>query len=332
VKFASADGMYKFTLGRLKTSAKEKSFEISDFKVIPQLPEIEFTEKMDEPGDRYNFVFQKIFANDMDFKSLEVDGKLTVASVVLENAELRIFNNKYLQGKKVDKTHNFPHRAIKKLGLPLSVDTLFVKNFDIYYKELNPESGKAGTVFFTDLYGTLHNISNDTARWERDPWIRSNFQANFLGKVKLLVDINMNVADKDGEFNYKGSLAEYNGRFYNQLLEPMALAKVEEGTVNKITFSVNANRYGSKAQVLMLYDNLKVSVLGTDGKVLKRKGLLSFLANTFMVQNSNPRKDGEQPITADISHVHEQDRSFFNLMWKSVFDGLKVNLGLPESK
>src|SRR5690606_22507400 len=72
VKFASADGMYKFTLGRLKTSAKEKSFEISDFKVIPQLPEIEFTKKMDEPGDRYNFVFQKIFANDMDFKSLEV--------------------------------------------------------------------------------------------------------------------------------------------------------------------------------------------------------------------------------------------------------------------
>jgi len=332
VNFASADGMYKFTIAEVKASIKNKSLNIADFKVIPQYPELEFTRRMKEPGDRYHFVFQKIVAKAIDFKRLEQEGHLRLASLNLENAELRIFNNKNLQGKKVDKTTNFPHIAIKKLGLPLLVDTMFVKNFAVYYKELNPKSDKSGTVFFTNLYGALHNISNDTLNWEKDPWIRSNFQTNFLGKTKLLVDINLNVADKDGEFNYKGSLGRGEGKFYNQLLEPLAMARIEDGDINKITFSVNANRFGSTAQVQMLYDNLKVNILKKDGKVLKKKGLLSFLANTFIVKNSNPRKEGEAPIVANISHLHDQDRSFFNLMWKSIFVGLKVNLGLPESK
>jgi len=332
VNFASSDGMYKFAIAEVKASIKDRSLNISAFKVIPQYPEIEFTQRMKEPGDRYHFFFQKINAKEIDFKQLEQEGLLHVASLNLEKAELRIFNNKKLQGKKVDKTGNFPHIAIKKLGLPLILDTMFVKNFAIYYKELNPKSDKPGTVFFTNLYGTLYNISNDTLHWKKDSWIRSNFETNFLGKTKLLVNINLNVADKDGEFNYKGSLARGEGKLYNQLLEPLAMARIEEGVINKITFSVNANRFGSTAQVQMLYDNLKVNVLKKDGKVLKKKGLLSFLANTFIVKNSNPRKEGEAPISADISHLHDQDRSFFNLMWKSIFVGLKVNLGLPESK
>ena len=332
MNFASTDGMYKFTIGEFRLSTKEESLEITDFKVIPQYPEIEFTQRMAIPGDRYNFVFSKIFAQKINFNQLEREGNLGVAKLILETAELRIFNNKSLQGAKIDKTDNFPHIAIKKLDLPLTIDSMQIRNFDIYYKELNPNSGKSGTAFFTKLYGTFHNITNDSIQLRKDPWCRSSFQTNFLGNAKLLVDINMNMADQDGEFNYKGSLGSGKSKVYNELLEPLAMVKIEDGSIRKISFDVNANRYGSSAKVLMLYDNLKVSVLGKDGKVLKKKGLLSFLANSFLVKNSNPRKEGEAPIEANIIHVHSQDASFFNLMWKSIFAGLKVNLGIPDLK
>jgi len=332
MKFASSDGMYKFEVGEFRLSTKDQMIDVKGFKVIPQYPELEFTRRMAEPGDRYDFVFSKIAARKVNFSQLEKEGNLGVSNLTFENAELRVFNNKALQGRSIDKTRNFPHIAIRKLDLPLKIDTMFIKNFDIYYKELNPNSNKSGTAFFTNVYGTLHNITNDSLQLKKDSWCRTSFQANFLGKAKLLVDINMNISDKDGEFNYKGSLGRGDNRVYNKLLEPIAMVKIEDGTIRKITFDVNANRYGSTANVLMLYDNLKVSVLGKDGKVLKKKGLLSFLANSFLVKNSNPRKEGEAPIVANISHLHPQHKSFFNLMWKSIFTGLKVNLGIPDIK
>ncbi|TCK82769.1 AsmA family protein [Albibacterium bauzanense] len=330
VQFASNDGMYKYTIGEIKASVKRKALDILDFKVIPQYPEMEFSQRLGEEGDRYQLVVQRINAKEVDFKQLELSGRLHVLALDLENAELRVFHNKMMPPSGKIKTGNFPNIAIKRLKIPLVLDTMYVKNFDVYYKELSRQSEKAGTAFFTNIYGTLHNVTNDTLQWKKDPWCRTTFQTNFLGKTKLMVDINLNMEDKDGEFNYKGSLAKSDAKLYNELLVPMAMARIEEGTIQEVTFNVNANSYGSTAHVQLLYDNLKVNLLGKDGNVLKKKGFLSFLANSFIIKNSNPRKKGEAPINADISYIHDRERSFFNLMWKSIFMGMKVNLGVPE--
>lgn len=330
VQFASNDGMYEYTIGEVKTSMKNKTIDIVDFKIIPQYPELEFSQRMGKEGDRYHMVIQRLNAREVDFGNLEAEGRLHVSALNLENAELRVFHNKMLPPDKGLKIGNFPNIAIKRLAVPLIVDTMHVKRFDVYYKELSAQSKKAGTVFFTNINGTLHNITNDSLQWKKDPWCRTTFQTNFLGRVKLLVDINLNMEDKDGEFNYKGSLGQAAGSFYNTLLEPLAMAKIEGGTIQKVTFDVNANSYGSTAHVQMLYDDLRVNLLGKDGKVLKKKGFLSFLANTFIVKNSNPRKKDEAPLSADVSYIHDRERSFFNLMWKSIFTGIKVNVGVPE--
>ena len=330
VSFASADGMYKFSMGAIKASARAGDLSVTDFKVIPQYAEIEFSRRLGKQGDRYNFVFAKIAASGIDFKSLETTGKLEVSGLSLEDAELRIFNNKSLPPGGGIVTKNFPHLALQRLDLPVIVDTLSLKNLAVYYKELNPDSGKPGTVFFTQLYGSLHNISNDSTQWKVDPWCKSTFKTNFMGKVPLNVSINFLLPDNDGAFNYLGTLGGSDARLFNELLEPLALARVESGKIQKLTFYVKANRFGSTADVQMLYSDLKVNLLKKDGSVLKKKGFLSFLANTFVVKNSNPRKAGEAPLRANVKHEHPQDRSFFNLMWKSIFAGIKDNLGIPD--
>jgi len=330
VRFASADGMYEFSMGAIRASVRSGDFSVIDFKVIPQYPEIEFSRRLGKQGDRYNFVFAKIGASGINFKALETTGKLDVSGITLEDAELRIFNNKSLPPGGGIVTRNFPHLALQRLDLPVVVDTLSLKNLAVYYKELNPDSGKPGTVFFTQLYGSLHNISNDSTQWKVDPWGKSTFKTNFMGKVPLDVSINFLLPDQDGAFNYSGTLGASDARLFNELLEPLALARVESGKMQKLTFSVKANRFGSTANVQMLYSDLKVNLLKKDGSVLKKKGLLSFLANTFVVKNSNPRKAGEAPLRADVKHEHPQDRSFFNLMWKSIFTGIKDNLGIPD--
>lgn len=329
-KYASADGMYIFDIADIKASLKDGFLDVSNFKLTPQYPEIEFSQKLGTEGDRYHIVVEKIKARQIKFKDLEIDNILRLASLSLENAELRIFNNKLLPESGKIKADNFPNIAMKRLGLPTTVDTLLMKNFAVYYKEMGPKSKKPGTVFFTNLYGTLKNVTNDSARWATDPWCRSDFQTSFMGKVPLKVNLNLNMADEAGEFNYKGSLGKGNAKLFNEFAEPLAMARIEKGVINQVTFSINANRYGSSGTVQALYDNMEISLLDKDGNVLKKKGFLSFLANSLIVKNSNPRKKGEEPISAEISHLHPQDKSFFNLMWKSIYAGLKVNLGIPD--
>lgn len=330
LKYASADGMYIFDIANIKSSLKDGFLDITDFKLTPQYPEIEFSQKLGTEGDRYHIVVEKIRANKIGFKDLELNEILKLSSLSLENAELRIFNNKMLPESGKIKAENFPNIAMKRLGLPTTIDTLLMKNFAVYYKEMGPKSEKPGTVFFTNLFGTLKNVTNDSTQWASDPWCRSDFQTNFMGKVPLKVNLNLNMADADGEFNYKGSLGKGNAKLFNQFAEPLGMARIEKGVINQVTFAINANRYGSSGTVQALYDNMEISLLDKDGNVLKKKGFLSFLANSLIVKNSNPRKKGEEPISTEISHLHPQDKSFFNLMWKSIYAGLKVNLGIPD--
>lgn len=59
----------------------------------------------------------------------------------------------------------------------------------------------------------------------------------------------------------------------------------------------------------------------------KKKGLLSFLANNILIKNDNPTK-GEFVRTANITYERVPQASFFNLMWKSVFVGIRETVGI----
>lgn len=357
LSYFSADSLYEFKVKAIRGSTKDKVMKIDSFRVIPQYPEMEFSRRLGKQGDRYQMVFGRIAAFDIHFKQLELESRLFFRSLVLQGNSIKVFRNKAIPEIKIDKTLNFPHVAFKRLKLPLTSDTVMIKDTRVSYKEFNPKSGKAGTVFFTDLNGTLLNVSNDSIRWKKDHWCRSTFTANFLGKPRLELILNLDLSDKEASFNYKGTLGQAPAQLYNQLFEPLALAKADSGTIHKTTFDVKANRYGSNAAVSMRYSNLKISILGkttdkgdvdekdkktavgrfitgifgsgkeSDEDTLERKDMVSLLAN-IVIETDNPSK-GEEVRTAVIDYQHPRDKSFFNLMWKSIFTGLKGNVGVP---
>lgn len=59
----------------------------------------------------------------------------------------------------------------------------------------------------------------------------------------------------------------------------------------------------------------------------KKKGFLSFLANKLLIEDANPTK-GEAARSANITFQRTPAASFFNLMWKSIFIGMREIVGL----
>src|SRR5690606_31048643 len=109
-----------------------------------------------------------------------------------------------------NKIKNAPHLALQRLDFPVHIGKLVLRDFTVSYREKSPVSNSTGNVLFTNLTGSVNNVTNDSAQLKEDSWARSHFEMDFLDRTRVQVDLNLNLADPEGEFNYKGSMAPSN--------------------------------------------------------------------------------------------------------------------------
>ena len=325
-RYFLANGLYTLKVEKLLLSTKDKSIDLEAFKVIPKYKELEFSKRLGKAGDRYNVIIPILEARDIDFKKIEQEGKVFVKSLTMKNAQAIIFHNRKMPSDGKDVIQNAPHLALKRLKTPILIDSLKADNFEIHYRELTAESDRIGDVFFTNLNGVVKNITNDSTALKSNHWVTSTFDMKFLDLAKINVDLNLNLLSNDGEFNYKGKLGATSAVNYNQILTPLAMVEVEEGYISKVAFDIKANRYGSNGTVQILYNDLKVNILEKeDGGKLEKDGLMSFLANKLIITSDNPKPDLPARVSY-FTYSHSPKSSFFNLMWKSIFEGIKETI------
>jgi hypothetical protein len=81
----------------------------------------------------------------------------------------------------------------------------------------------------------------------------------------------------------------------------------------------------------MLYKDLHVTPLKQDSQnpgELKKKSVTSFIANTFVLKDENPSKDGQ--VRKEKAEFNRKSGTFFNMIWKTTFIGILKTIGAPE--
>ncbi|PWS27838.1 hypothetical protein DHW03_09685 [Pedobacter yonginense] len=335
-KALTEDKMYTMKLDTLSGSLASKKIIARGFKLIPMYAELAFARKYTAQKDRYNLAFDKIEFNGVDFLALNTDEKLHAKSLVIGPASVEVFmSRESLPPAGLDKARNFPHVALKRLNFPIRIDTVRIKNLDLKYSEYNPASKKIGSVNFKSLGGSIINVTNDSARLVNNSHAVANLNTLLMGSGKLSLIIDFNLTDQNGAFSYSGSMGNFDLRKLNSLSAPLGLIEIESGNIQKINFKATGNTKTAAGSMNMLYSNLKVKLLSDniDGQGTKEKGLLSFLANSILVKDENPSK-GEAPRSATMTNTRIASASFFNLMWKTVFVGIKdiVGVGIVPTK
>lgn len=326
----SKDKMYTMKVDTIKGSVAEKSISVTGFQLIPMYPDLQFSRKYTYGKDRYDLLFNKISFSGVDFARLDNKGELHAKALKLGPAKVDIFVNRELPPPpNLDKVSNFPHVALKRLPLPAIIDTVLLKDIDLAYTEYNPISQKRGTVYFQNLEGDILNLTNDTVQLSKNNHAIAKLQALVMKTSKIAVRIDFNLTDKNAAFHYKGSVGPMNMKVLNPMARDMGLVEIESGQMQSAGFDIYANAKGSSGSVSFLYNNLKIKLLkeGEEGEPARKKGLLSFLANTLLIKNNNPEK-GEAPRTAKVNFQRTPAASFFNLMWKSFFVGMREIVGI----
>lgn len=329
-KFVSKDKMYTMKVDTISGSAEKKSIDIKGFQMIPMYPDLAFSRKYTYGKDRYDLKFNTISFEGVDFELLNSAEKLHVHALKIGPAKVNIFVNRELPAPpNLDKVKNFPHVALKRLSISAIVDTIKLNNIDLAYTEYNPASQKRGTVYFQNLSGNIRNVTNDTAQLARNNHAVANLTALVMKTSRINVQIDFNLTDKDAAFSYNGNVAPMNMQVLNPMAKNMGLVEIESGQMQKTDFNIRANAKGSSGTVHFHYTDLKIKLLkeGEDGMAPKKKGFLSFLANTLLIKDANPTK-GEAARTANVTFQRTPKASFFNLMWKSLFIGMRETVGL----
>lgn len=335
-KSLTKDKMYTMKVDSIFGSTKSKQITVTNFKMTPMFPELQFARKYKVQKDRYDLSFGKIKLENVDFLGLSNDQHIMANALHLDDANVDVFMSRESPAPPgLDKAKNFPHVALKRLQIPIDIDTIKIKNLDIKYSEYNPASKKTGSVSFKNSNGSILNVTNDSLKLTKNHHALLNLNTSLMGKSRLNLKIDFNLTAKDGAFSYSGSMGKFNMQTLNSLSVALGLVKIKTGEIDKIDFNASGNTSSASGSLNMRYHNLKVELLSDniDGKGTEKKGFLSFLANNLLVNDKNP-KDGEAPRTATMTNSRIPSASFFNLVWKTVFVGIKdiVGVGIVPSK
>ncbi|WP_443937310.1 hypothetical protein [Pedobacter sp. MW01-1-1] len=324
------DKMYTLTVDTIRGNITQHTLQLSGLKLSPHYAKLAFARKYSVQKDRYDFHFQKIALSGVDYVELSADQKLKVKAIRIGPAKVDVFMSRESPAPaNLDKARNFPHVALRRLPIPTIVDSVILRQIDVSYSEYNPASKKIGEVQFESLRGTILNVTNDSTKLVQNRYAKAYLSTALMGTASLELNINFNLIDINGAFSYNGKMNNFNLTQLNPLSRALGLVEIEGGRIHHIDFNASGNRFGARGKLNMLYSNLKVNLLSDniDGKGTEKKGLLSFLANKLLIIDENP-KENKPTRTANMQTQRIPSASFFNLLWKTVFVGIKEIVGL----
>ncbi len=317
--FMTENKRYKISLGAFDINNANASMRIKSFTVKPQFKEAAFSKSLSHQEDLYNLEFNNIELSGIDTRLLITQRRLEAAAGTLQPI-VKIYRDRTITEDLSSKVGKYPHQLLQTIKFPFSIKKLNVKNGMVAYTEKADVSKQTGTVFFKNINGTISNITNIKDLISKDNLLLLDATASFMGVSQVHSVWKLSLNSNNGAFDVSGTAGAFNAVSLNPLIEPLGMASIKNGTVNKLTFSMTGNDLQARGNATLLYQDLKIELLKKDSNDVKKNTLKSLLANALM-KNSNPLNGVTR--TDEINYERDKTKSFFNLLWKSIFSAAK---------
>ncbi|BAV05707.1 hypothetical protein SAMN05421788_108144 [Filimonas lacunae] len=321
---STADNLYRFNIDSLNIETVTKSVKLWGISMKPIGNKAAFSKKLQFRKDRYDLQAATATIKDADWWGLLSGQAITTGHVDIYKGEVELYSDKALPGSGQNKTGHYPHQNIGNIPIPLFIEKVALHNFEVLYKEFNPKSGQMGTIQFTHVNGTLTNITNRPEKIAANPTFEVNAEARFMDDGELKTTWKFDMAHlKDGLFTVTVDMGKMDGTSLNKATVPLGLFEVKKANIKQFSAFIKGNNAHANGDIKVAYDNLEVSILkkGDEDGELKKKGLMNFIAKTFIFQKENPKK-GDALVAKHAYFERAPEKSFFNLLWKTIMTGV----------
>ena len=332
MKLRTADSLYFINMDTISINALKKDVRIDGFAVVPRGSKEEFTRKLSFIKERYENNFDHIIFKKIDWWGIVSDESFEAEEAEIEHGKLTVYTDRNLPPYPKSKVGKYPHQLVMKSPVPLNIRKIKITDFDLTYEELNPKSGKKGSLTFNNINGIITNVTNDSEKIARDPLMKINASGQLMQSGSIKAEFVFNLAKADaGVFSVDVHLGTMDATKLNPVTQPLGLFKIDKANIKELTAHVDGSNYKGTGSIKFLYDDLKIVILQPDNSSgqLKEKDLISFIANAFVLKSSNP-KAGETVREETAAYTRDVHKSFFNLIWKTILIGIMKTIGYEQ--
>lgn len=325
LKYRTADSTYKMKAEWITYSSKERKLEIDSFKLQPTLEKEDFYSAANRQTSLYYIEFAKVrFLNtrlDHFIHNNVIDGD----SVVFENPDIKIYNDKTLPPDFESKIGKYPHQKLMNTSAVIALKNLLIKNASLAYTEKDGKTLQEGTFAVNNLNLHATNVTNDLSLIERNRFCTANMSGAILGSSPVSLSLKLYLDSLNGRYDASGSIRNVSAAQLNGLAMPLANVQINSFNIHNLDFNVSGEDHSAVSSVRMRYNNLSLTVRKIDEETgaNETKKFMTKILNKFVIWDDNPGPDGVERVAQNTRVARLTTHSFFGLLWKAIFAGMQ---------
>ncbi|MDR2237452.1 MAG: hypothetical protein LBE92_15125 [Chryseobacterium sp.] len=312
--FAYRTEFYNLSIGLLKLN--KNKIQVNNFAMKPLVSRAQFIKMIPVERDLYDLTASQITA-DGNWDLFSPQKSVNASNVTIQSADANIFRSKI--PKDDPKIKPLYSKLLRSIKIPVTVNNLDLKNSVLVYEEDTPESAGPGKLTFGNFNMNVKNLNSAKAKG-KPTRVDIRINCSFMNLAPLSVNWNFDVADQNDGFGISGKTTNLPASGINPFIRPYLHVTATSGTIHEMLFNFKGNPAGLHGTFNLKHKELKIAVLNKNNN--EKKGVLTAVANLFLKSDS-----GSFPETVTVEDVErDPTKSFFNLFWKGIEQGLKKTL------
>ena len=175
-------------------------------------------------------------------------------------------------------------------------------------------ANKPGKLTFDDFNATINNVNNTKIKGLPTlVSVDANFK--FYGTAPTTATWKFDVKDLDDKFTIGANIQKLSADNVNLFVRPY-LNVTLDGKIDYVKFDYYGSNAGIAGKFYFKYKDMYVNFINKNNG--KERKILSTVANWFVKNEST----GE-PEHVKIEKKRDPEKSFFNMVWQGIMEGLK---------
>ncbi|ULQ53523.1 hypothetical protein [Flavihumibacter fluvii] len=327
IRFPLANNLYQFGAKKFVVLVGDSSItSIQDLYLLStqNLSLEKLAAGMGVQKDVFSVKVKEVMVDNLNLQAMLEDSSIQANLVLINEPEITVFHDNSLKPSTESKIGKYPHQVLRQIPFSIDIPIVLVQGGKISYAEKNVKGDGIGKIHFGQVTGKIGPVNNGRTGSKT---IKANFTALFMNSSGMSAHFEFPAAN-DGKFLASAQFSPFPVTIINEAALPLGNTRLKEGIIKKLNFTVRGNNYSATGTTLLNYEHLNIEVLkGNTDEGFKKNKLLSMVANKFLLHENNRAGDqNKDAFTVTYKRVHT--KSFFNLIWKTVFYSIKANTGI----
>jgi len=313
-------GLYSLYGKNLSASYIDSTLIIDSLQLIPNFSKKEFADEAGQQISRAKINSTTVTCKKMDVKSFFEYNSLIIDKVDITGCIIDIYRDNTLPLKSIVRPSL--QTMVKELPFFVSIDSFVMKNAELKFEVLNPETSSTGKVTVNKMNAIITGIKNDTLNYSNDQSIKATVNGIVFNQGKFTEAYTFPLKATKELFYCSGSLSSMSMVSFNPIIRPTKQITIKSGILDSLSFSFIANKNSSQGTMKFMYHDLAVEMMNKKKlKIGLKEKLQTFVVNNLIINNNNPGKDGVVR-TSKIHAKHNPYRFFMFYSMQSILSGI----------